>query len=142
MTLSSKIWIVRPEDSRDNYGRKRMMKFEKIKNDIAKITNEGEPLLFGDLSSAMDLIGNAWGEGDCQKLILMKGDIAEVFFDLKTKVAGEIIQKFINYNFRVAIVGDFSGYTSKSLNDFIRESNKGGSLLFVDTVEDAVDKLS
>lgn len=54
----------------------------------------------------------------------------------------EILQKFINYQFKFAIVGDFSGYTSKPLKDFIYESNKGRDIFFVSSEEDAIEKLS
>ncbi|WP_083996437.1 DUF4180 domain-containing protein [Desulfosporosinus acididurans] len=57
-------------------------------------------------------------------------EIFEDFFDLKTKLAGEILQKFVNYHVRIAIVGDFSGYKSKSLKDFIYESNNGKDVFF------------
>ena len=50
------------------------------------------------------------------------------------------MQKFINYR-KIAIVGDFSEYTSKPLKDFIFESNKGNSIFFVPTLEEAVRKL-
>lgn len=40
------------------------------------------------------------------------------------------------------IVGDFSGYTSKPLKDFIYESNKGRDIFFVDSEEEAIDRLS
>ena len=39
-------------------------------------------------------------------------------------MAGEILQKFSNYRVRLAIVGDFTPYSSKSIKDFIYESNK------------------
>ena len=64
------------------------------------------------------------------------------FFVLSTRIAGEILQKFINYQFKFAIVGDFSGYTSKPLKDFIYESNKGRDIFFVSSEEDAIEKLS
>jgi hypothetical protein len=64
------------------------------------------------------------------------------FFDLKTKVAGEILQKFSNYRMRLAIVGDFSGFKSKSLRDFIRESNRRGIICFAGTLDEALIKMS
>jgi hypothetical protein len=63
------------------------------------------------------------------------------FFDLKTRVAGEILQKFSNYRMRLAVVGDFSGYKGKSLRDFIRESNRTGTINFVGTIDEALLKL-
>ncbi len=63
------------------------------------------------------------------------------FFILSTGMAGEILQKFINYGVRFAIYGDFSGYTSKPLHDFIYESNCGKDIFFQDTKENAIEKL-
>lgn len=61
---------------------------------------------------------------------------------MKTRLAGDIIQKFINYQAKIVIVGDFSVYSSKSLRDFIYESNKGKDLFFLPNEEQAIDKLS
>ena len=46
-------------------------------------------------------------------------------------IAGEILQKFSNYRVRLAIVGDFTKFTSNSLHEFIYESNKGRFIHFV-----------
>jgi ABC-type polysaccharide/polyol phosphate transport system ATPase subunit len=42
---------------------------------------------------------------------------------------------------KIAIVGDFSVYQSKSLKDFMYESNKGKTMFFVSTEKEAVEKL-
>jgi len=47
------------------------------------------------------------------------------------------LQKFSTYNGRLAIIGDFSKYDSKSLKDFIFESNKGRRVNFVGTTDEA-----
>ena len=64
-------------------------------------------------------------------MIIDKSNITEEFFDLKTKLAGEILQKYVNYQVKLAIVGDFDGYSSKSLKDFIYECNNGKHVFFV-----------
>ena len=64
------------------------------------------------------------------------------FFVLSTCLAGEILQKFINYGVRFAIYGDFSKYTSKPLKDFMYESNKGKDIYFQPTVKLAIKKLA
>lgn len=60
------------------------------------------------------------------------------FFDLKTGKAGEIIQKIITYSKRLIIIGDFRVAESKSLNDFIYESNKTGKIIFSENIDKAV----
>lgn len=75
-------------------------------------------------------------------MILKAEQLTPDFFDLKTRVVGEILQKFSNSRMRLAIVGDFSVYTSKSLHDFIFESNKGNLINFVGSVDEALERLA
>jgi len=79
---------------------------------------------------------------EAYKAILYQENISADFFELKTKLAGDILQKYTQYDFDVAIVGDFSIYNSKSLNDFIYESNKGRKINFVATRDEAITRLS
>ncbi|CAI8898785.1 MULTISPECIES: DUF4180 domain-containing protein [unclassified Brevibacillus] len=102
----------------------------------------GSEVLIIDVQSALDLIATVHYEADSNRIIINKSLINESFFDLKTRLAGEILQKFINYRVKVAIVGDFSVYTSKSLKDFIYESNNGKDIFFLPTEEQAIEKLS
>ncbi len=83
-----------------------------------------------DVQSSLDLMANCGYQG-ADGIIIQKENISPDFFELKTGLAGEVLQKFSNYKMKLAIVGDFSSYTSKSLNDFIFESNKGGNVNFV-----------
>ena len=78
----------------------------------------------------------------CDAVMLHAESLAQAFFDLKTGVAGEMLQKFSNYRMKLAIIGDFTVYKSRSLRDFIRESNGGKTVFFVDSVERALAKLS
>ncbi|WP_316818118.1 DUF4180 domain-containing protein [Pedobacter nyackensis] len=78
---------------------------------------------------------------DFDKMIVHKKNITPDFFDLKTGIAGEILQKFSNYRVQLGIVGDFSEYTGKSIKDFIYESNKRRQIIFLSSVEEAVKKL-
>ena len=98
-------------------------------------------LIIQSAQDALDLLGNAYYQG-FDRIIVHEKNITPDFFDLKTKLAGEILQKFSNYRVRLAIVGDFSKYQSKSIRDFIFESNKTRHINFVDTTEKALEKLS
>ena len=75
------------------------------------------------------------------RMIIHEKSFHPDFFELKTKVAGEILQKFSNYRMRLAIIGDFSGFKSKSLKEFIRESNRTGIINFVGSLDEALLKL-
>lgn len=98
--------------------------------------------LFQDAQSALDVLMRARYEAGTKNLVLDKRLIDERFFILSSGLAGEILQKFVNYGGRIAIYGDFSGYTSRPLHDFIRESNKGRDVFFVATQQEALDCLS
>lgn len=119
------------------------MKTEVIKKNNTEIAVvSSEELLITDVQSALDLVMTVKYETGCTNIAINKGAIVDDFFVLSTCLAGEILQKFINYSVRFAIYGDFSRYTSKPLLDFMYESNKGRDIYFQPTVALAVDKLS
>ncbi|AKG33292.1 DUF4180 domain-containing protein [Paenibacillus durus] len=97
-------------------------------------------LIINSVNDALDLMVTARYQG-CDKLLLRKENITEDFFELRTGLAGEILQKYVNYNMVLAIVGEFSGYNSKSLNDFIYECNQGNKVLFKKTEAEALAEL-
>lgn len=79
---------------------------------------------------------------DVSHLLLGEAHLSPAFFDLSTGLAGDMLQKFANYGGYVAIVGNFDRYTSSSLRDFIRESNRHGRISFVATRQEALQKLA
>ena len=99
-----------------------------VKNQIAIVREPG--VLITNGSSAMDLLATVHYETDCSAIVLFKKQLDESFFRLSTGLAGEVLQKFVNYQMKLGIVGDYSGYTSKPLQDFIRESNEGRQICF------------
>ncbi len=99
-------------------------------------------LLVTDVPSALDLAMTVKYETGCMNIALNKEAVTEDFFILSTCLAGEIMQKFINYGIRFAIYGDFSNYTSKPLKDLMYESNKGKDIYFQPDVSLAVEKLT
>jgi len=103
---------------------------------------ESEETLITDVQTALDLMATVRYETEADRMILPKAVLDEQFFVLSSRLAGDILQKFVNYQLKVAIVGDYSGYTSKPLRDFIYESNSGSHVFFVATVEEALEKLS
>ncbi len=107
--------------------------------------------IYGDfkllnVNDAMDIILSATFEYNSNNIILSEENIDKSFFDLKTKFAGELLQKLINYNCSLAIVGEFEKYGSKALNDFIfecnRKENKGSQIFFVDTKDEALKMIN
>lgn len=119
------------------------MKLETIQQNgqtVAVITS-GTPVMT-DVQSALDLLMTARYEAGTNRIAIEKAAVAEAFFVLSTRLAGEILQKFINYQGKLAVYGDFSHYTSKPLRDFIYESNQGRDVFFVETKEEAVERLA
>lgn len=101
---------------------------------IAEVLSE--TVIIRDLDDAIDLLGNCSYQG-ASRVILHEIHLTPEFFDLKTRLAGEILQKFSNYRMQLAIVGNFGKYTSKSLRDFIYECNNGSLIRFASTIEEA-----
>ena len=123
--------------------RKQIMSIEYIKSngmDIAILTGPEKTVV--DAASALELAMTARYEAGAERLVIDKDSVAEDFFVLSTGLAGEVLQKFINYHIKAAIWGDFSRYTSKPLKDFIYESNHGKDFFFVETKEEAVRRLA
>lgn len=118
------------------------MKYIKTeKNNISFALIESDEPVITNVQSALDLIVNAYYEAGTKNIVIDKSLINEDFFVLSTGFAGEILQKFINYGSRIAIYGDYSGYTSKPLKDFIYESNKGKDVFFASSKEEAIEML-
>ncbi len=118
------------------------MKIEKIIKDgveIALVSTDGT--IIADPQSALDVMMTVKYQTGTANAVFPKHAFTESFFILSSGLAGEILQKFINYKFRVAIYGDFSVYASKPLKDFIYESNRGRDIFFTDSAESAVQKL-
>jgi hypothetical protein len=103
---------------------------------IAEVLGTG-PLIHS-VQDALDLLAGVQYERGAKAVILHKAHLPAEFFDLRSGMAGEILQKVSNYHFRLAIVGDFGAIESSALRDFIRESNRTGQVLFQPDVSSAL----
>ena len=112
------------------------------KNGITCAIVNSDDIVITDSQSALDVLMTAKYDIGTKNIIISKKLIVEDFFILSSGLAGEVLQKYINYGGRIAIYGDYSHYTSKPLHDFIYESNKGKDVFFVGTQEEAADKLT
>lgn len=99
-----------------------------------------DDLVITDAASALDLLMSAKYEAGTGCIAIAKEAVNEDFFRLSSGLAGEILQKYINYGGKIAMFGDFSHYTSKPLKDFIYESNQGKDVFFTATEEEALEK--
>ena len=100
-----------------------------------------EEQFINNVQDVLDLFGELYGQY-YDGIILYERNITHDFFDLQTKLAGEILQKFSNYRIRLVIVGDWSKYTSRSLEAFITESNRGKTVNFSSSPTEALKLLS
>ena len=112
------------------------------KNNIVCAVIESDTMVITSVQSALDILMTAKYEAGTQNIVIDKKLITEDFFILSSGLAGEILQKYINYGGRIAIYGDYSHYTSQPLKDFIYESNRGKDVFFIATKEEAIDMLT
>ncbi len=93
------------------------------------------PPLDGE-QAALDIIGEAYGSG-ATLIAIPVARLAPGFLTLSTRVAGGVIQKFVNYGFQAAFVGDIAEAVAASdaLRDFVRESNRGRHVWFLDHLD-------
>ena len=119
------------------------MQLTKIeKNGITCAVVNSNEIVITDAQSALDVLMSAKYDIGTKNIVVDKKLIAEDFFILSKGLAGEILQKYVNYGGCIAIYGDYSHYTSKPLKDFIYESNKGKDVFFVATQDEAVEMLT
>ena len=97
---------------------------------------DGPPI--ATMDDALDLIGSTYHGAEVVAVPAVRLD--ERFFSLDTRFAGEVMQKFVNYRLKLAVVGDISSYlaTSSALRALVRESNRSGQVWFVPDL-DALD---
>lgn len=92
---------------------------------------EGGPAIAGE-SDALDVIGDAFGH-EAEVVAVPVSRLAPEFFELRTGVAGAVVQKFVNYRVRLVIVGGLPEHVGGSgpVADWVREANAGRDLWFV-----------
>ena len=109
---------------------------EKNSQKIAEIA--GDPVIVKNERDALDLMVDPQLQGEEDNH--SSGEYHPGFFDLSTRLAGGILQKFVTYQVKLAIVGDFQD-DSASSKAFIYESNRGTEIFFVKDVETTKTKL-
>lgn len=98
--------------------------------EIAEIISD--EVVLKNMQDALDLMGATQTE----YIVLHEHNVEKDFFDLSARKLGEILQKFTNYHIKLAIIGNFETYPSKTLKDFIYESNKRGEYLFMPSMQE------
>lgn len=76
-------------------------------------------------------------ESGGRALLLDHGALPAAFFDLSTGVAGDLVQRLVLYDIRMAaVVPDLTAH-SVSFQHFVLEANRGGQYRFFPTREEA-----
>lgn len=101
-------------------------------HDVSVLMCQAEGEVIAGERQALDCIGDAGYQG-AQWVAVPAERFDEAFFRLNTRVAGEIIQKFVQYRMGLAVLGDISRHTeaSSALRDFVRECNRGTQTWFL-----------
>ncbi len=96
----------------------------------------------GSDRDALDLMGEGWSHGAALIAIPVER-LSPAFFDLKTRVAGEIVQKFGTYGWRIAILGDISSHiaASDALRAWVAECNRGRQVWFLQSAAELDERL-
>lgn len=113
-----------------------------LQNGVACVRTDTEILT--NVQDALDLMATVKYDTGATRFCVPKCAVSPDFFVLRTGLAGEILQKFVNYRCKFAVYGDFSAESaaSKPLHGFIYESNNGNAVFFAESEAGAVAKLA
>lgn len=112
------------------------------------IENHGHPILvvtsqnfrIENVQQSLDLMAEAW-QHDSNRIVLQARHLHPDFFDLRTRLAGEILQKFANYRMKLAVIGSVEAWTGESGRAFILESNRGNRFFFLPDLDSAIARM-
>jgi hypothetical protein len=92
-------------------------------------------------AQANDLIGEAWAH-EASWVAVPVASFGPEVFQLKTRIFGEIAQKFVNYRLGLAVIGDIPEPYAQShaLQDYIREVNQGPDIWFLASLEELIKR--
>jgi len=85
------------------------------------------------INDAMDIITSG-----VRRCVFTSSDVSDDFFDLRTRLAGEVFQKLINYNCQVAIVLPEDHPYGDRVTELAREHAAHPVIRFFPTVEKAL----
>ena len=107
---------------------------------ILRVPAEGPAI--GTEQDALDLIGETYGQ-EVDLIAVPAARLHPDFLRLRTRMAGDFMQKMQNYGLRLAIVGDISAAVagSPALRDFVYESNSIGRMVFVQDEDEMIRRL-
>ena len=93
-------------------------------------------------ASALDLLMAAQGEAGTKNIAIDKKLIADVFFQTQHRPCRRDSEKITSIMAGGLRSMEIFAYTGKPLKDFIYESNKRKTAFFIETEEEAVNRLT
>lgn len=115
---------------------------EKMNYQIRQIENKKYIELFSTTeplsteNDALDLIALCW-EHETSLLMIHQTALSQDFFKLKTKVAGNFIQKFINYSIKAVAIIPQETIQKGRIKEMAMETNKGNHFRMYESQEEA-----
>ncbi len=96
------------------------------------------------LSSEQDVVDciSICMEKDIYTIMFHSNVLSEDFFNLKTRLAGMALQKFINYHVKVAVIIEDEEKLNDRFKEMIMESNKGNNFRTFKNIAEAESWIS
>lgn len=98
-------------------------------------------LLSSQASGRLDLVA-ACGENRARRLLLHAGSLPAEFFELQTRLAGEVLLKFSNYHIKSAAVIPAEQAFQGRFGAMVLETNRGNQFRVYDNRAAALDWLA
>ena len=112
------------------------MSYTVVEKDNRKYLKANSGTSIKSEDDVLDLIAACW-ESDVSNLMLFEDNLSAEFFKLSTGLAGQLMQKLINYQIKAAlIIPDPEGLTDR-FKEWALELNKGKEIRIFRTVTEA-----
>lgn len=108
---------------------------------VVAVSAEGPPIKTDQ--DVVDLIASHYYD-QVEWFALPAERLDDAFFGLSSRIAGDIVQRFVMYGHRLAIIGDITHHLadSSNLRAFVDEANRGRQVWFVPDLTTLNDRLT
>lgn len=109
---------------------------------VAVLVVDGDGPVVG-VQTVANLLQGAM-EAGARTVAIAVGRLDPEFFELRSGIAGEMVQRFANYRCRLVVVGELPGEArdSRSFSGLVREGNRGDGPWFVMTLDGLAERLA
>jgi hypothetical protein len=99
--------------------------------------------MLSNVRDLTDLVGEALSQRATVVVVPVER-LDPAFFQLRSGLAGEFVQKIVNYRLKLGVIGDVSDHSAASVawRDFVREANRGRSVFFLPDLDALAARLS